>query len=219
MRRLPPVNSDNILAALIPGAVVVAIVAVIVVQNKKTKANLAALAQQLGFSVETTGRFIKKTRLVGQLRGKAMEIFGYTTGSGKTQKHWASIAVQVTKTGGLTFSLEQRVAFFDAIARLFRKNEAKVGDATFDERWVLKTNQPEFMQAALLPELREKLMRFSGSGISSPSFKLAGSRVQYSELGSFSSEKMCRRLAECTGLLCELADIVEVGAEMQRPQS
>ena len=117
-------------------------------------------------------------------------------------------AVTARKTGGLTFSLERRVAFLDFFARFFRRNEAKTGDASFDSNWVLKTNRPEFMQAALLPEMRAKIIQFTGDGVSRPNFKLEGFRVVYSESGSFSSDKVCDRIAQAADIVCDLVDAV-----------
>ncbi|MFT3869016.1 MAG: hypothetical protein QM715_11210 [Nibricoccus sp.] len=208
-------DSDAYLPIAIFGAVIVAIAFITLYQTKKAGENLAALAQRLGLTLKTTGKFFKKHSLVGELRGKQAEVFSYTTGAGKSRRTWAAMAVTVGKTGGLTFSLERRVAFLDFFARAFRRNEVKTGDEIFDRQWLLKTNRPELMQAILLPELRQKLTSFLGSGATSPSFKLETYRVQYSEQGSFSSDKVCQRIATGADILCELADIVEVTAEMK----
>jgi len=211
------VYTDAILSIVILPGVLLAFAGVAIYQAKQAGKNFVAMADKLGLTLETTGRFFKKHRLTGQLRGKPVEVFSYTTGAGKSRRTWAAMAVAVGKTGGLTFSLERKVAFIDFFARLFRKIDVKTGDEVFDQQWLLKTNQPELMRAILLPELRQKLMRYAGDGISSPGFKLETYRVQYSEQGSFSTMKVCRRIEECTGLLCDLADAVEVGAEMQNP--
>ena len=209
-------NIDTIFPVLISVIVVAVVLVIALKQSKKAKANLTVLGQKLGLSLETKGRWFKKHRLVGQLRGKATEVFAYTTGSGKSQRKWVAIAVQVKGNGGLTFSLKRRMTLFEFVARLFRKNEAKTGDMNFDEKWLLTTNQPDFMRAALLPETREKIMRLSGGGLASSNYKLALSKVQYSEQSSFSRDKLCTRFEELAPLVCDLADVVEVGAELQK---
>lgn len=199
---------------LVP-AVAAVIFAIAVAQGKKAKANLLQLGDKLGLKLDAQGRFIKKYRLIGELRGKAVELFSYTTGSGKSQQRWAAIAVRVKASGGLTFSLKRRMSLFEFIARLFRKNSVETGDPAFDRQWVLTTNQPDFMRSALLPEMREKIVRLSGGGLSSANYKYDLYTVRYSEQGSFGSGKLCARFGEIVDLLCDLADVVEVGAEMK----
>ena len=147
---------------------------------------------------------------------KTAEFFSYTTGAGKTQQTWAAVAVGVTASGGLTFSLKRRMSLFECVARRFRKNAVETGDASFDKAWVLITNRPDFMRAALLPEMREKILRLSGGGMRSANYKYELYTVQYSEQGSFSSTKLCIRFGEIAGLLCDLADAVEVFAEVKK---
>ena len=72
------------------------------------------------------------------------------------------------------------------------------------------------MRSALLPELRENISRLSGRGLTSANFKNELYTVQYSEQGSFSSAKLCARFEEIAGLVCDLADVVEVYAEVKK---
>ena len=209
-------NANAIITILLMPAAVAAIIAVSLVQAKKARANLAVLGDKLGLCLDTQGRFFKKHRLIGELRGKATDIFGYTTGSGKNQQSWVAIAVRVKSPTGLTFSLKQRMSLFEFIAKRFRKNTVELGDVAFDEKWVLATNQPDFMQAALLPELRAKILRLSGGRFASGHYKCEVSTVQYAEQGSFSGEQLCTRLGEISGLVCDLADVVEVFTEVQK---
>lgn len=205
--------------AFIPICIVAVVLAVSFVagyfQTKKAGENLAKLATRLGLALATTGKYFKKHSLTGELRGRTAEVFNYTTGAGKSKQTWSALAVTAKKTGGLTFTVERRVAFLDLFSRVFRKNEVKTGDAVFDKSWVLKTNRPDFMQAALLPEMRTKLLRFADGSIAAPSFKLETQRVVYAERGSFSSEKICDRIEAAVDVLSDLADVVEVGAEMK----
>jgi len=197
--------------------VAVAFVAVIaVVQAKKARVNLEALGGRLGLKLDTQGRYFKKYRLLGEFRGRPVEVFSYTTGSGRSKRTWAAVAVQVKATGGLTFSLKRRMTFFEVVAKLFRKNEAKIGDETFDKKWVLTTNRPDFMCTALLPEMREKILRLSGGSFASGFYKCETYKVQYAEQGSFATAKVCARFDNLAALVCDLADVVEVGAELQK---
>ena len=67
-----------------------------------------------------------------------------------------------------------------------------------------------------MPELREKIMRLSGGSMASGYYKCEGFTVQYAEQSSFSSGKLCARFEVLAGLVCDLADVVEIGAEVQK---
>ncbi len=199
-----------------PLVVVGSVLVLVTVQAKKARANLTVLGDKLGLNMATAGRFFKKYRLVGEVRGKAVEVFSYTTGSGKSQQRWVAIVVAVRAAGGLTFTLKRRFTLFEFIARQFRKNAVEIGDAAFDQQWVLTTNHATFMRSALLPEMREKILRFGGRGWSSGNFKYETYKVQYAEQGSFSDAKLCARFEEMVSLLCDLSDAIEVYADLQK---
>lgn len=207
---------EPFIPAIIFVSVVLVILFVVLRQEKDAKANLTRLGDKLGLRLDVQGRFFKKYRLVGELRGKTAEFFSYTTGSGKSQQRWVAIAVGVKATSGLAFSLKRKMSIFEFIARMFRKNSVETGDVVFDKAWALTTNQPDFMRAALLAEMREKILRLSGGGLSSANYQYNFHTVQYSEQGSFGSAKLCARLEEIAGLVCDLADVVEVYAEVKK---
>lgn len=192
------------------------ILAVVLRQEKDTKANLMRLGDKLGLRLDVKGRYFKIYRLVGELRGRHAEFFSYTTGSGKSSQRWVAITVGVKDATGLTFLLKRKMPIFEFIARMFRKNAVDTGDVAFDNTWALTTNQPDFMRAALLVEMREKILRLSGGGLSSANYQHSFHTVQYSEQGSFGSAKLCARLEEIAGLVCDLADVVEVYAEVKK---
>jgi len=106
-------NANAIIPVVLMTTVAVVIIVVSLVQAKKAKANLLILGDKLGLHLDVQGRFIKKHRLIGELRGKAAEIFGYTTGSGKSQQRWVAVAVLVKTPNRLTFSLKRRMPLFD----------------------------------------------------------------------------------------------------------
>lgn len=214
---LGAVNPDAIIPVVVAVTVVVATLATSLVQAKKARANLAALGERLGLKLETQGRYFKKHRLVGERRGKPAQILSYTTGAGKSQQRWVAVIVSVKATGGLTFSLGQRMPFSDVLARLFRKKREATGDTPFDKKWALTTNQPDFMRAALLPEMREKITQLSARSLASGGrYKLERTEIQYAEQGSFSNAKLCARFEEIAEIVCDLADAVEVYADLQK---
>jgi hypothetical protein len=176
-------------------------------QSRKAMANLQALAQRLGFEYRAQDRTV-----TGHVDGRVASFYKFTTGSGKSTQTWRAVAVYPEKTGSLTFNLH-RQGLLTKVEALFGAHEATVGDAAFDRAWFLQTSDPEFLGAALVPEVREKLMAALAAGGQSISFRLEKGMVRYAELGSFSSEPACARLERMLPVLTDLAAVAEVAAD------
>lgn len=177
--------------------------------SRKALANMRTLAERLKISVvEKPSKFgiHDYPEAAGTMRGKQVRLFNYTTGSGKSKTTWSAIAVTPTAHGGLTFALS-REGIGSKMMSLFGAKEIKVGDKFFDDKWYVRSNAPEFFAAALLPEIREKIMAAPGG------WKLQEGIVIYSERGMFSDTARCERFAPLTGAACDLADIAEVYAK------
>lgn len=175
--------------------------------------NMRRLAGSLGIDFVDAppklGLFYPEPRAAGRIRGKAVKLFNYTTGSGKSRRTWSALAVTPAAAGSLTFAFS-RQGFASAVKSLFGAKEITVGHAEFDRTWFIQTNQPDFFRAALLPEVQEKFCPFKGA------FKLEQGVVTYVEDGMFSDEERCRRFETAVPLACDLADIAEVHARGER---
>lgn len=182
------------------------------------RTNAQGLAERLGLTLEpatpTWGRFYPPPRAIGTVRGKRVELFSYSTGSGKSRKTWAAISVAPAIPGGLTFSLT-RQGLGSRVLSLFGAKEIEVGNRAFDDRWFIQTNQPEFLRAALLPELQAKLMALDRTTLPG-SVQLADGVVKYAEQGSFDRREICERIAAVLDVLCDLADVAEVWAQSRQ---
>lgn len=180
-----------------------------------TRANAQALAERLGLALEPAtpmlGRFYPPPRAVGILRGKRVELFTYSTGSGKSRKSWAAIGVTPLQAAGLTFSFTQQ-GLGSRVLSLFGKKEIEVGNRAFDDRWFIQTNQPDFLRAAILPELQEKLMTLDRSGLPGL-IQLENGVVKYAEQGTFHQRSVCDRVGGMVEVLGDLADVTEVWAQ------
>jgi len=207
---------DSVYPLLIPVGVVIATLAFWYVQRRRSKANFAALVSKLELQID---KHSGELRATGERRGRTLTVFTYTTGFGKSKRRWVAVAAHVKDVGRLTFSLKQRVPIIDLILQLFRKCETKVGDQAFDKKWVMVTNRPDYMSAAVLPEMREKMSRLGGNFLSDSSYKLDLYTLQYAQQGSFANAKLCARLAEQAELVCDLADVMEVGEEMKKSKA
>jgi hypothetical protein len=182
------------------------------VRRRRKAANLQKLATQLGLEFISVGNaWIGTSFVSGTLRGKQVKFFNYSTGAGKSgDTTWSAMTAQVATPGTLAFTLEKR-GFVAKIERLFGAHEVTVGNAEFDRAWFMRSNRPVFLRAALIPELRAKLMAALHGGITGK-FELKGGEVKYAEIGGFSDQKRTDRFAALADVVCDLVDVAEVAA-------
>lgn len=183
------------------------------VQKQRATANLQKLATRLGLEFVPAAGWTGRPSVTGTLREKKANFFSYVTSNGKSSTAWAALTIQVAAAGGLTFSIEKR-GFATKIEKLFGAHEAVVDDAEFAKAWFVQSNQPDFMSAALIPELRAKLMAARQAGAYG-NFGLKGGEVKYAEVGGFANAKLCERFTTLADVMCDLADIAEVAAEQK----
>ena len=201
MQNLLPFFPLLVFAVFLPMLILGALAA-----RRRTEENLQKLAAQLGLAFQPEVGWSQAPRVAGELRGKPVAVFLYSTGSGRSRVSWAAITVQLTRPSGLSFTLEKQ-GLGAKLAELFGAREITLGDARFDAAWFVQTNQPEFLSAALIPELREKLMAVQGAGARGK-FELKDGLVKYAEQGSLADAKLAERFVALADLVGDLADLV-----------
>ncbi|HEY8932894.1 MAG TPA: hypothetical protein VIM44_06260, partial [Rariglobus sp.] len=150
--------------------------------RKKAHACLANMAARSGLEFVPAKGWTGGARVTGSRHGKSIEFFNYSTGAGKTRKYWSAISAAVPARGTLTFSLCRR-NFGTKLRSFFGAKSIRVGDAAFDARWFIQTNQPDFLRAALIPELRQALDAACDRGLKGGTFKQEAGVVRYAEQG------------------------------------
>lgn len=205
-------------------ALVVALIATVFVlsfhfarkQREAAHRQVRDLATSLGLTLEPARpRFgmLPPPRASGTIDGRRARLYTFTTGSGKSRREWCAIGIKPREVGGLTFSFS-RQGLDTKLAELFGAREITVGDPAFDQTWFIRTNQPEFFRAALLPELRARLT--AALGDSRPprgsTLKLESDEIVYAEQGTFNDEDRCARFQRLAGVLSDFAAVAEVHA-------
>lgn len=185
----------------------------VIVQRGKTRAQLAALAARFSLEVReapTAGVLgIKPTPTVeGRHRNRAVRFFTYTTGSGKSQTHWCAVAAAAAGAGGFTLDLYPQ-NFLTHIGVALGMQDIQVGDPAFDPLFVVKSNDAAYTQAALLPEIRARLVTERGRGALGH-VSVKDGEARYAEIGFFSQEAQVARLADMLEVVCDLAEVAEV---------
>lgn len=203
---------------VLPGmiAMVVLVIWAARAHARKTRELLHAFAQRAGLRIQeqTILGFTSVQSLEGEQAGRAIRYRTYTTGSGKSRTAWVAVDVRARTEAGLQFDLT-RQSLGSKIMEIFGVKEVRVGDPAFDAAWFVRTNQPDFLAAALVPSIRARLMA-EPAGRRGARYKLENGLVQYVEQGHLSSAEVLARLERQLPLLHELADVAEVFATTGR---
>jgi len=204
----------NPVLLVLPGMVALFVLVLwsIRVHTRKTREMLHAFAQRVRLRIQeqTVLGFTSVQSLEGEQAGRVIRYWTYATGSGKSRTTWVAVAVRPRADGGLTFELT-RQNLGSKIMELFGAKEIKGGDPAFEAAWFVRTNQPDFFAAALVPQIRARLMA-EPAVHRGARYQLDKDGVQYVEQGHLSSAEVVARLERQLPLLQELADVAEVFA-------
>jgi hypothetical protein len=210
----PPMRPEAFLPfiflALFAGFVALAITAA-TRQQRKAREQLAALAGRLGLELRRQPAkfgFEPPPTVDGHYRNRAVRFFNYTTGSGKSRTTWSAVSAAVSGTGALSLELYPE-NFLVRIATALGMQDIRVGDPAFDQAFIVKSNDPAYATAALLPEIRVRLLDERQRGAHGR-VTVKDREARYAEVGGFDDEARVARLGRLLETVCDLAEVAEV---------
>lgn len=181
-------------------------------QQRQARAQMAALAERFHLELRqppAAGLGLRSPPIVeGTHRNRTVRFFTYTTSSGKSQTHWCAVAAAAAGAGSFTLDLFPQ-NFLTHIGVALGMQDIQVGDPAFDPLFVVKSNDAAYTEAALLPEIRARLVTERGRGALGH-VSVKGGEVRYAEMGSFSRDVQVARLADMLEVVCDLAEVAEV---------
>lgn len=219
MTSVPSFSFETIFPFVIPVifvAVFVLIIRAAVVQSRKERANLRQLADRLGLQMPdpgTKGWFATpQRRATGTFRGRSVQVYAYTTGAGKSRTSWCALSVSAAIRPGFSLKLTSENLFTKA-GRLLGMDDITTGDPAFDAAFYVKSKQGSFVRAALIPEVRIRLLEVWKQHHVGGAFTVENGEVKYTEIGHFANAKICDRFPTLLELACDLAEIGEAWCE------
>ena len=180
-------------------------------QQRQAREQLAGLARRLGLELrrsEPKLGFEPPPTVAGRHRDRTVRFFTYTTGSGKSSTTWSAVAAAVGGAGGFSLELFPE-NFLTRIATALGLQDIRVGDPAFDQAFIVRSNDPAYAAAALLPEIRSRLLAERPSG-GRGHLTIKDGEVRYAEVGAFDNEARVMRLADMLEVVCDLAEVAEV---------
>ena len=207
----PPNPLVLLLFAVGVAALFVVMVVSISRQQRRVREQLGALAARFGLELRRQPAklgFEPPPAVEGRYRNRQVRFFNYSTGSGKNRTTWSAVAAAVGGPGGFTLELLPE-NFVTRIATAFGMQDLRVGDPAFDPVFIVKSSDPAYAIAALLPEIRARLVEQRRRGVFGHLAVKAG-EVRYAEVGSFDLAARAARLGDMLDIACDLAEVAEV---------
>jgi len=196
---------------IVTGAIVFLVLRTARNRRQKLREILQTWAGELGLEVVDSSSKWKPPMLRGIVAHRTVEFHSFTTGSGKSQQTWVACDVTPDRATSLTFSLS-RQNVFHKVGQWLGLKEVKIGDEAFDQMWFIRTNQPDFLRAALVPELRQRILQAVNQGASGR-FETHEGKIRYVQAGNFSQEKARSTLTQLLPLVIDLAILSESAGE------
>lgn len=146
----------------------------------------------------------------GRIRGRPARLHAFTRGTGKSRTHWVAARLECIDAGPLKLSMRtQGPALYEKLAGAFGYKDVVTGDAVFDRTFAVHGNDEAFVKAALIPEVRQKLVAFWPRARAGR-FVIESGDAVYEERGSFTSRRTRENIEKAFGVLGDLAAIAEV---------
>jgi hypothetical protein len=182
----------------------------------KRNAGLREMAARLGLEYSETQGLFKfmppKPEVRGIVHGRRARIYEFSRGAGKSRTHWVAASVQCNGSSPLQLSLRtQGSAHYEKLAGAFGYKDIVIGDHPFDSVFAIHGNDETFIQTALIPEIRHKLISFWPRARSGR-IRIENSEVTYEEQGSLSRERPRENVERALAVLPDLAALAEVRA-------
>jgi hypothetical protein len=118
------------------------------------------------------------------------------------------VAAAVGGAGGFSLELFPE-NFLTRIATALGLQDIRVGDPAFDQTFIVRSNDPAYAAAALLPEIRARLLAERPLGARGH-LAIKDGEVRYAKAGAFNDEARVTRLAGMLEVVCDLAEVAEV---------
>lgn len=150
----------------------------------------------------------KPMRMEGSYRNYSLKIYNYTVGSGKNSTTYSTARIFGENSKDLTFEFH-REGMFSKLGKMFGMQDIETGDTKFDKMFVVKSSDPDFMQVALLPEIKEKFYNVWEQHKAHGTIRLKGDELCYDEVGTISNKQIRERFAATADLLADLRGTIE----------
>lgn len=209
-----------ILFVLIVGAALAVLVVYALRALKKAaierNAALREMAARLGLGYHEEpgpGRLAPKPVVAGTIQGRRARLHEFVRGAGKSRTSWVAASVEILGPSALKFTIRtQGPAIFERIAGAFGYKDIVVGDPAFDSLLAIDGSDEVFLKAALIPEVRSRVVAFWPKAHGSRITVGEGGESVYEQQGSLTNARCRENLEKAFPVLGDMAALAEVHA-------
>lgn len=197
------------LIVVISGAIIGAMVVEMIFFRRRVTRNLQSLATRLGLEFIPAQNASGQPQVAGVKRDRAVKIFYLYPPPGSYEARQYSV-VAANRAGNSQLKLFIcRRHLGTLFNQILGPTPLATGDEAFDQAWLVKTNDAEFIRAALTPERRARLMELERAG-GNGTIELEPASVKYTEPGNrFTSGKYLGRFLVIVEVVCDMAEVAE----------
>lgn len=211
---------DTAIIVFLLGLSVIIVFTIVSTLKKRDRADhMRLLGEQLGVhvsggepffaSIEWLSFIKKPTWVSGDYRGGPLEIWHFTRGSGKNSSPYIGMRLGLDNPRGLSFKFHKE-GFFSKIGKKLGMEDVQVGDPRFDKDFIVKCSDPDFIRAALLPEIKERFYQAYETHGAIGVLKLEKNELYYEEGGRIRSDELRARFVALIDLCADLRETVNV---------
>ncbi len=146
-------------------------------------------------------------RIEGERRGCDVSIYHYSTG-GKNSTTYATMRITLDNPKDLKMGFS-RESMLGKLGKTFGMQDIQTGDQRFDDMFIVKCSDPEFIKRALLPEIKERFYEVWETHKSQGTITLRDDAFAYAEVGMIRSDAVRNRFAAVAELMCDLGGTVK----------
>ena len=146
-------------------------------------------------------------RIEGERRGCDVSIYHYSTG-GKNSTTYATVRITINNPKDLKLGFSQE-SVLGKVGKAFGMQDIQTGDPRFDDKFIVKCSDPDFIKRALLPEIKERFYEVWETHKSQGSITLKDEVFAYNEVGMINKETTRNRIVVVAELMCDLGGIVK----------
>ena len=180
---------------------------------------LRKLADELGFSLLGGEPVLPKVRFLRFIKtplsvvspdpNNALKIYHFTRGSGKNSTTYAAIQFSNLNTKELKCEIYEQ-GLLSKIGKTLGMQDIPVGNAKFDERFIIKSDDQNFIRTILLPEIQERILEAWDQQNARGRITLNNNILAYEEIGTIRDDATRERFKYMLSVMYLLRDAIDV---------
>jgi hypothetical protein len=119
------------------------VIYVIVRSGKAINEGWGEVARRTGLAFKPAKTFTSP-ELSGSIDGRPVRVYTYSVGSGRNRTTYTAVDVTVNNPANSSFEVTPSGTLGNWLGRMVKAQDVQIGNAEFDERYVIKSDPPDF---------------------------------------------------------------------------